>query len=423
MGFTQRLYLFSFAGFGLMVIILSILAGSWNSLNIAMEKVDYTQRVSGAVNDLQLNIFTDQANRTPQKAADWFAGQRHFTNIISSVPTLTPRQQTLQNAIINQHSSIIILFRQVEYLVTDANKAEISDHLYARLLTQIELIREDCAQLAENAEAELRYTVLKLFYILAVVLITTVVGLAWGALNISQVFKSSIKEIEYGINNLSHGEYKEITLSQRSTEFNEFVEQFNKMSKQLAETTISRDSLQALVDERTAALEALSNTDPLTNVANRRALYKRGETEFLRSKRYPSPLALLMIDCDFFKKINDTHGHLVGDHVLKQLCRTFEKEIRDVDFLARYGGEEFVILLPHCETQGAIELAKRLQQALNSTTIETDNISLTVTVSIGIALSDDDDKTFEGLLNRADESMFLAKENGRNRYEINSKVA
>ena len=78
-------------------------------------------------------------------------------------------------------------------------------------------------------------------------------------------------------------------------------------------------------------------------------------------------LALLMIDCDFFKKVNDTYGHSVGDQVLQHLCRTFENVIREIDFLARYGGEEFVLLLPSCNEDGAVEMAKRIQLVLKNT--------------------------------------------------------
>ncbi len=418
MGLTQRLYLFTVAGFGLMIIVFSILFWSWKSLNIAMEKVDYTQRVGEVVDQLQLHIFTRQGALSHQKSDTWLTEQKRFTEVISSAPALTAQQQTLQNSIMSQNGSLIILFKQIQQLSDQYTHNKIEAHLNVRLLTQIELIREDCLQLASSAESSLRYIMRKLFYMLALVLVLTFCGLTWGVIDVSRVFKSSIKDIQYGISDILDGNYKKIKLSKKSSEFSEFVEKFNAMSKQLAETTVSRDSLQALVEGRTEALRIISNTDPLTNIANRRALYERGEIEFSRTKRHPFKLALLMIDCDFFKKVNDSYGHLVGDQVLQQLCRTFEKEIRDVDFLARYGGEEFVILLPHCEEGGAIETAKRLQLALKNAPLLINKISLNVTISIGIAINEDKYATFEALLNDADNALFVAKNNGRNRFEI-----
>ncbi|WP_413701256.1 GGDEF domain-containing protein [Psychromonas sp. KJ10-10] len=215
-----------------------------------------------------------------------------------------------------------------------------------------------------------------------------------------------------------NGHYTEIQLSQKSSEFSDFVEKFNAMSKQLSETTVSRNQLQRIVAERTEALRLISNTDPLTNIANRRFLYEKGEIELTRNQRYNTSLALLMIDCDFFKKVNDTYGHLIGDKVLQHLCRTFEKVIRSIDFLARYGGEEFVILLPNSNQVGAIEMAKRIQQTLKNSPLVVDELSLSVTISIGIAITDDPSTTFEGLLDEADHALFLAKKNGRDRFEI-----
>ena len=418
MSLTQRLYLFSVAGFGLLIIVFSILFWSWNALNITMEKVDYTQRVGEVVDQLQLNIFTRQVALSHKSSTTWLASQKRFTEVIDSSPLLTPQQQTLQNSIISQNGSLMILFKQIQQLSDQFPHSKIESHLNARLLTQIELIREDCLQLVSNAESSLRNVMSKLFYILAFILVSAVCGLTWGGISITRVFKSSIKEIQYGIDDILHGNYKKINLSEKSTEFSEFVEKFNAMSKQLAETTVSRDSLQTLIDGRTAALQIISNTDSLTNIANRRALFERGKVEFARTKRYPFKLALLMIDCDFFKKINDNYGHATGDQVLQHLCRTFEKAIRDVDFLARYGGEEFVVILPHCEEAGAIETAKRIQLALKNTPLLIDDLNLDVKVSIGIVINEGTHTTFEALLNDADKALLIAKNNGRNRFEI-----
>ncbi|WP_051303464.1 sensor domain-containing diguanylate cyclase [Psychromonas aquimarina] len=421
MGLTQRLYLFSLACFGLMITVFYIIFWSWITLSTAMSQVDYTQRVGEAVDQLQLNIFKEHVSSLKDWPDTWMADQQNFTRIISSAPALTPQQQTLHNSIVSQNGSLIILFKQIKKIAPEDKSGKIAAHLNARLLTQIELIREDCLQLASSTELTLRNTIRELFYLLVAVFSITVCGLTWGIINVSKVFNSSIKDLEYGIANISQGNYKQITLSQQSTEFNKFAAEFNAMSKKLAETTVSRDSLQKLVQDRTEALVTISNTDQLTNVANRRALYERGQEEFLRAQRHQFQLTLLMIDCDYFKNINDTYGHLAGDQALQHLCRVFEKVIRDVDFLARYGGEEFVIILPHCDEAGGVESAKRLQAALSRHPFVMNTLTVDITVSIGIVVNSPTYESFDVLLNDADEALFAAKNNGRNRFEIARK--
>ncbi|WP_019616927.1 diguanylate cyclase [Psychromonas ossibalaenae] len=422
MGLIQRLYLFSLACFGLMTTVFYIIFWSWITLSTAISQVDYTQRVGEAVDQLQLNIFKDHVSSLKDSPDAWLADQKAFTRIISSTPALTPQQQTLHNSIVSQNGSLIILFKQIKKIAAEGMHGKIVDHLNARLLTQVELIREDCMQLASSTELTLRNTIRELFYLLIAVFGITVCGLTWGIINVTQVFKSSIKDLEYGIANISQGNYKQITLSQQSTEFNKFAAEFNAMSKKLAETTISRDYLQKLVQDRTEALVTISNTDQLTNVANRRALFERGREEFLRAQRHHFQLTLLMIDCDYFKNINDSYGHQVGDQALQHICGVFEKVIRDVDFLARYGGEEFVILLPHCDEEGGVESAKRLQSILSSHPFVMNNLTLDMTVSIGISVNSSRYESFDSLLNGADEALFTAKNNGRNRFEIAKKT-
>lgn len=418
MGLIKRLYLFTFAGIILITIVMSLLFWFLNALNSAMEKVDYTQRIGEVVDQLQLHVFERETNLSYREAHDWFVDQERFMNLIQTAPILSSKQQTLQNSIVSQNASLIILFKHIQQVTEKFPESKISSHLNARLLMQIEVIREDCLELVANAEVSLRQVMQTLFYLIALILLVTVCGLVWGGISVSRVFRSSINEIQQGIRDIANGDYTEIKLSQNTSEFSDFVEKFNAMSKQLSETTVSRDSLQRLVAERTKALELISNTDALTNIANRRALYERGELELSRSKRHPIKLALLMLDCDFFKKVNDTYGHLIGDQVLQHLCRTFEKVIRNIDFLARYGGEEFVILLPSSDETGAIEMAKRIQLTLKNNPLVINELSLHVTVSIGIAISKYNSTKFENLLDAADHALLHAKKNGRDRFEV-----
>jgi diguanylate cyclase (GGDEF)-like protein/PAS domain S-box-containing protein len=170
--------------------------------------------------------------------------------------------------------------------------------------------------------------------------------------------------------------------------------------------------------------QQLARTDALTGVHNRRFLFELAEREFEAAMRYRPPLSILMFDIDYFKNINDTFGHSMGDKVLQQITQVVRAEIRSADVIGRYGGDEFVVLLPHTSTQESLPLAERLHACIAAIQLETDKGQLSVTVSIGIsqtihqAVQPD---TVEDLFLRADQALYAAKHGGRNRTVIFEK--
>ncbi|WIT14153.1 diguanylate cyclase [Paucibacter sediminis] len=159
-------------------------------------------------------------------------------------------------------------------------------------------------------------------------------------------------------------------------------------------------------------LERLSRTDVLTGLQNRYAANDRLRQEFLRQKRTGSIYAVLFIDIDHFKKINDSYGHETGDQVLRRLAEVLRGTVRATDFAARYGGEEFVVVLPDTDVAGAQVIAEKVRSAI------AESVSITgapVTVSIGTSAIRAEDKNEEEAVIRADEALYQAKEEGRNR--------
>ncbi|MEX0730062.1 MAG: diguanylate cyclase [Aquisalimonadaceae bacterium] len=192
---------------------------------------------------------------------------------------------------------------------------------------------------------------------------------------------------------------------------------------------IARADLEARVAERTreledanARLETLSHTDPLTGASNRRYFLQSGAREIERARKNQTPLALLMIDLDRFKAINDGHGHDVGDVVLQNSVTLLLGELRSTDVLARIGGEEFAVLLPECDEVRVREVAERLRKVIAETPITTPRGAiLRVTISIGILVhhprDDSDlasDEYLERMMREADRNLYLAKDTGRN---------
>ena len=167
--------------------------------------------------------------------------------------------------------------------------------------------------------------------------------------------------------------------------------------------------------EKRERLERLATTDPLTGANNRRSFFEQGEKELHRARRHKRPLSLMMVDIDHFKRVNDTHGHAIGDAVLKRLVSKCNDTLRTQDILGRFGGEEFAAVLPEVGLASATKAAERLRRALEDLEVETSEGTLKFTVSIGVSECRYDDESLETALARADNALYSAKESGRNR--------
>jgi diguanylate cyclase (GGDEF)-like protein len=159
--------------------------------------------------------------------------------------------------------------------------------------------------------------------------------------------------------------------------------------------------------------------DHLTKLYNRSEMESRLKAEFTRSRRYNHPLALIMLDVDYFKKINDRYGHPAGDAVLRQLAQCLRENCREADILCRYGGEEFLIIMPETELEAAQIKAEQLRQLIAQTSITFDQgqKEIQVNASLGVAQMCNKEE-WESLIQRADNALYQAKEAGRNQVVV-----
>lgn len=170
-------------------------------------------------------------------------------------------------------------------------------------------------------------------------------------------------------------------------------------------------------------LRRMAITDGLTGLYNHRHFHEILGLEFERASRYGQPLSLVMMDIDFFKRINDAHGHPVGDTILAELAARLKKHVRRIDTLARYGGEEFAVLLPQTGVEEAGVLAERIRRDTESRPFRTAKGGLSVTVSLGVCGTEKDGAGSPAeLLNKADEALYRAKREGRNRVVARGSV-
>ena len=165
-------------------------------------------------------------------------------------------------------------------------------------------------------------------------------------------------------------------------------------------------------------LRAQAGTDPLTALPNRRSFEAAARREVERARRYAKPFAVIALDIDFFKKVNDTHGHDVGDIVLKEMTKVCLAQLRLTDVMARLGGEEFAALLPETDIVAAAKLGERLRVAVENKQIATPRGMISITVSLGVAQYAPNENSIESAVKRADESLYEAKRTGRNKVIV-----
>ena len=175
---------------------------------------------------------------------------------------------------------------------------------------------------------------------------------------------------------------------------------------------LARTKTQVIIKQQRDALQQMALHDQLTGLYNRHYLLDIANKKIANCLRHKYDISVLMIDIDHFKKINDTHGHSIGDDVIKHVAGVLSSQNRAEDVVARFGGEEFVVLLDHCPIDDAMIKAEKIRKAVAEATLN----NIPVTISIGVAHLDKQ-KNFDSLLKLSDLALYVAKDNGRNRVE------
>jgi diguanylate cyclase (GGDEF)-like protein len=165
-------------------------------------------------------------------------------------------------------------------------------------------------------------------------------------------------------------------------------------------------------------LAAAARTDPKTGLLNATAWQREADAEVTRALRSGAPLSLLLVDVDHFKQVNDSHGHLIGDDVLRALATELRQQVRESDVVGRFGGEEFTVLLPRTDGDGACRIAERLRTSAGQLSVAAEDVMIRVTVSIGVAILGQHGNDLFELLAAADLALYRAKDAGRNQVRL-----
>lgn len=239
-------------------------------------------------------------------------------------------------------------------------------------------------------------------------------------LGLDRVVVRPLRELQHTVRRMGEGTLSVRVPALRGRELGELADNVNRMASALQH---ERENLERTVAERTrelqdlnSRLERLAVTDGLTGVFNHRRFHEAFHAELARSERHRHPMGLLMIDVDFFKRVNDALGHPAGDELLRRLAQVLGKDLRQTDLLARYGGEEFAVLLPETSKTEALQVGERMRIAVEDRLNGSQtNWPSRVTISIGVSTFPEDGRTAEQVLLAADQALYIAKRQGRNR--------
>lgn len=235
-----------------------------------------------------------------------------------------------------------------------------------------------------------------------------------------------LDEVSAGVKRLAEaygrGYREQSRLVRISDRMQEELQEANRsLTQQARDLRTLNAALEAEIEERERLaheLQRLATTDELTGLAGRRHFLSLANREMARQRRVSSAVCVLMLDLDRFKLVNDTHGHAVGDSVLRLLADVLRQGLRELDIAGRLGGEEFAVLLTEAGRNDAIEVAQRLRADMASRSVETQSgETVRCTVSIGVA-ERIPDEALDDLINRADAALYAAKRAGRNRVAV-----
>ena len=196
-----------------------------------------------------------------------------------------------------------------------------------------------------------------------------------------------------------------------------FIPAIILLSKAIYSSRLSSIEAHDALEESVKKLHKLSMIDALTNIYNRRYFFEISQSLITLAVREQQTVSLLMLDIDYFKKINDTYGHQTGDFILRDLVKEIEKVMRESDTFARVGGEEFAILLNDTPLEGAKVIAEKVRKIIEEKSFTYNTTSINLTISIGISALNKENTTIEDLYKKADKQLYIAKKNGRNRVQ------
>jgi diguanylate cyclase (GGDEF)-like protein len=271
------------------------------------------------------------------------------------------------------------------------------------------LLAEQEAEQAFQLVSTLKYQ----FYLL---LISTVLVIIILSLLLVYFIVEPLKKVINSLDIIASGEFDvDLKATNQSDELGNLINRFNSMAMNLKK-------IKTVSDEKNRKLLELSIRDYLTGLFNHRHLIESGEVRVSEANRNGTMLAVLMIDIDHFKQVNDTYGHPCGDYVITEVALLLKENLRSIDILARYGGEEFAVIIPNTTIAKAEIVANKICKKIHEQKLFYDKENLDITVSIGVAVKHKSENKIMEIIKRADQALYQSKNNGRNQVSMDLSI-
>lgn len=359
------------------------------------------------------------------------ASTDEYLNFLSLLGTLDATLFNFkQSATITQKKSLNNYSKEIDFLQKNIqlrNFKDLDSKLWFDSMTKLiddmkifedQLLNDITVKISQSLDANIKNLFLWLFYISFICIITLIIIYLF-----KRSSNSELSRFTQAMNHLATGD-RSLSLppSDKQDEMSKMYEAYDTTRRKLLKGDIYTQLYMRQKDieikksqKQNSKLEEMAYIDPLTGALNRRKFTELSSLEIERSLRYKSNLSFLMLDIDFFKKVNDTYGHAVGDEVLKHFSGVCLEMARNLDIVSRIGGEEFVVMLPETNSEGAYSFAERFREKIFNSQVTVEKNTIKYTVSIGICVLDQDiDKNIKSILDKADKALYKAKESGRN---------
>ncbi|MCT7942063.1 GGDEF domain-containing protein [Shewanella holmiensis] len=345
-----------------------------------------------------------------------------------------PKQNQVLDNLNRLNANIRALFNTQMYSNSNHSLSEdrltSSRLLKAKYSMNIEKMTEDMYRLHKVTIAQAKQTQQSLLLSASlVVLLLSILVTMWSSMTLIR-FKRGMKSLNDGMRTLANGDLESRVKYDMNDEFAEMSDNFNDMKASLQKITIKKEELKLEVARQTQKLQEqqvkltyLAEHDELTSIYNRRAFIKQIDSAIDRDSRRNEQAALLFIDLDKFKIINDTLGHQTGDEVLKQIALRLKAHLRSTDFVGRFGGDEFVIWLDNINNEQDIITKVKLILSVINQTIELNGNTLTVGASIGVSQYPLNGKNSNCLVTAADAAMYIAKHDSTQDYCLFQEIS
>ncbi len=352
----------------------------------------------------------------------------HFISLLGTLDAMLLNFE--QTATITQKESLITYSKEIDILQKNIqlrNFKNLNSTLWFNAMTKLidemkifedYLLNDITTQISRSLDDNIRNLFLWFLAICIIFIITLIIIYIFTHSSNNELsrFTKAMKDLATG------GRSFNLPVSDAQDEMSKMYNAYDKTRRKLLRGDIytqlylhQKDIEIKKGQKQNSKLEEMAYIDPLTGALNRRKFTELSSLEIERSIRYKSNLSFLMLDIDFFKKVNDTYGHAVGDEVLKHFSGICLEMARNLDIVARIGGEEFVVMLPETNSEGAYSFAERFREKIFNSQIVIQRNTIKYTVSIGIGILDHDiDKNIESILDKADKALYKAKESGRN---------